>query len=423
MIDPKLLRNNIEAVNLAFAKRGIQLDVAEWAALEARRKSIQSKTEDLQAERNAGAKQVGQIKKSGGDASELMARMSAIGDEIKAAEAALNELQAEIEHKSLSIPNLPDASVPAGKDENDNVEILKWGTPRSFDFEIKDHTDLGEWMGGLEFETATKLTGSRFSVLKGPLARLQRALTQYMLDTHTLKHGYTEAYVPYLVNADSLRGTGQLPKFEEDLFKLQGEKEYYLIPTAEVPVTNFVRDEIIDPERLPLKYTAHTPCFRSEAGSYGRDTRGLIRQHQFDKVEMVQIVKPEQSMQVLEELTGHAEFILQSLGLPYRKVLLCGGDMGFGATKTYDLEVWVPSQNTYREISSCSNMGDFQARRMKARYRADQKKTEFVHTLNGSGLAVGRTLLAVMENYQRADGSIEVPEVLRPYLGGLSFID
>lgn len=423
MIDPKLLRNNIEAVNLAFAKRGIQLDVAEWAALEARRKTIQSKTEDLQAERNAGAKQVGQIKKSGGDASELMARMSAIGDEIKAAETELNELQAEIEHKSLSIPNLPDESVPAGKDENDNVEILKWGTPRHFDFEIKDHTDLGEWMGGLEFETATKLTGSRFSVLKGPLARLQRALTQYMLDTHTLKHGYTEAYVPYLVNADSLRGTGQLPKFEEDLFKLQGEKEYYLIPTAEVPVTNFVRDEIIDPERLPLKYTAHTPCFRSEAGSYGRDTRGLIRQHQFDKVEMVQIVKPEQSMQVLEELTGHAEFILQSLGLPYRKVLLCGGDMGFGATKTYDLEVWVPSQNTYREISSCSNMGDFQARRMKARYRADQKKTEFVHTLNGSGLAVGRTLLAVMENYQRADGSIEVPEVLRPYLGGLSFID
>ncbi len=276
---------------------------------------------------------------------------------------------------------------------------------------------------GLEFETATKLTGSRFSVLKGPLARLQRALTQFMLDTHTLKNGYTEAYVPYLVNADSLRGTGQLPKFEEDLFKLQGEKEYYLIPTAEVPITNFVRDEIIDADRLPLKYAAHTPCFRSEAGSYGRDTRGLIRQHQFDKVEMVQIVKPEDSMQALEELTAHAEGILQALGLPYRKILLCGGDMGFGSTKTYDLEVWVPSQNTYREISSCSNMGDFQARRMMARYRSEAKKTELVHTLNGSGLAVGRTLLAVMENYQRADGSIEIPEVLRPYMGGATFID
>jgi len=392
MIDPKLLRNNIEAVNAALAKRGVQLDVQEWASLETRRKDLQSKTEKLQAERNAGAKQVGQIKKSGGDASEIMARMQAIGDEIKAAEVALSELQNEIEQKALSIPNLPDESVPAGKDEDDNVEISKWGTPRQFDFEIKDHTDLGEWMGGLEFETATKLTGSRFSVLKGSLARLQRALTQFMLDTHTLKNGYTEAYVPYLVNADSLRGTGQLPKFEEDLFKLQGEKEYYLIPTAEVPVTNFVRDEIIDTERLPLKYAAHTPCFRSEAGSYGRDTRGLIRQHQFDKVEMVQIVKPETSMQALEELTAH-------------------------------LEVWVPSQNTYREISSCSNMGDFQARRMKARYRMDQKKTELVHTLNGSGLAVGRTLLAVMENYQREDGSIEIPEVLRPYMGGATFID
>ncbi len=414
MIDPKLLRNNIEAVNLALAKRGVQLDVKEWAALEVRRKEIQQKTENLQAERNAGAKQVGQLKKAGEDASEIMARMSAIGDEIKAAELALAELQAELETKSMNIPNLPDESVPAGKDESDNVEILTWGTPRQFDFEIKDHTDLGEWMGGLEFETATKLTGSRFSVLKGPLARLQRALTQFMLDTHTLKNGYTEAYVPYLVNADSLRGTGQLPKFEEDLFKLQGEKEYYLIPTAEVPVTNFVRDEIIESARLPLKYAAHTPCFRSEAGSYGRDTRGLIRQHQFDKVEMVQ---------ALEKLTAHAEGILQALGLPYRKILLCGGDMGFGATKTYDLEVWVPSQNTYREISSCSNMGDFQARRMKTRYRVDQKKTEFVHTLNGSGLAVGRTLLAVMENYQRADGSIEIPEVLRPYMGGQEFID
>lgn len=423
MIDPKLLRNQIDAVNTALAKRGVQLDVNEWADLENRRKNIQSKTEQLQAERNAGAKQVGQLKKSGGDASEVMARMQAIGDEIKQAEQDLAQLLAEIEEKSLSIPNLPDESVPFGRDEQDNVEILKWGTPRQFDFEIKDHTDLGEWMGGLEFETASKLTGSRFSVLKGNLARLQRALTQFMLDTHTAKHGYTEAYVPYLVNADSLKGTGQLPKFEEDLFKLQGEKEYYLIPTAEVPVTNFVRDEIIDVERLPLKYAVHTPCFRSEAGSYGRDTRGLIRQHQFEKVEMVQIVKPEHSMQALEELTAHAEAILQALALPYRKILLCGGDMGFGAVKTYDLEVWVPSQNTYREISSCSNMGDFQARRMKARYRVDQKKTELVHTLNGSGLAVGRTLLAVMENYQREDGSIEIPAVLQPYMGGLTFID
>lgn len=423
MIDPKLIRNNIEAVNVALAKRGVQLNVEEWASLEARRKDIQSRTENLQAERNSGAKQVGQIKKAGGDASEIMARMSVIGDEIKAVEVELNKLQAELDAKLMSIPNMPHESVPEGKDESDNVEVLKWGTPRQFDFEVKDHTDLGEMMGGLEFETATKLTGTRFSVLKGPLARLQRALTQFMLDTHTLKNGYTEAYVPYLVNADSLRGTGQLPKFEEDLFKLQGEKEYYLIPTAEVPVTNFVRDEIIDADRLPLKYVAYTPCFRSEAGSYGRDTRGLIRQHQFDKVEMVQIVKPEESMDALEALTGHAEGILQALGLPYRKIVLCGGDMGFGACKTYDLEVWVPSQNTYREISSCSNMWDFQARRMKARYRTDQKKTEFVHTLNGSGLAVGRTLLAVMENYQRADGSIEIPEVLRSYMNRAEHID
>lgn len=418
MIDPKLLRNNIDQVNIALAKRGIQLNVQEWAELESRRKDLQQRTENLQAERNAGAKQVGQLKKSGGDASEIMARMQAIADELKQAEADLSTLQLEIEQKSLTIPNLPDESVPEGVDENDNVEVFRWGTPRQFDFDIKDHTDLGEQLKGLNFEIASKLTGSRFSVLTGALARLQRALIQFMLDTHTLKHGYTEAYVPYLVNADSLRGTGQLPKFEEDLFKLQGEKEYYLIPTAEVPVTNFVRDEIIDAEQLPLKFTAHTPCFRSEAGAYGRDTRGLIRQHQFDKVEMVQIVKPELSMQALEELTQHAENILQALELPYRKIVLCGGDMGFGATKTYDLEVWVPSQNTYREISSCSNMGDFQARRMKARYRVDAKKTELVHTLNGSGLAVGRTLLAIMENYQRADGSIAIPTVLQPYMGG-----
>ena len=423
MIDPKLLRNNIDVVNASLAKRGVQLDVAEWNALESHRKNIQQKTENLQAERNQGAKQVGQIKKSGGDASELMARMQAVGEEMKAAEAELASLQQDIEQKALNIPNLPHESVPEGKDESDNVEVLRWGTPRQFDFEIKDHTDIGEMMGGLEFETATKLTGSRFSVLKGPLARLQRAVTQFMLDLHTTEHGYTEAYVPFLVNSDSLRGTGQLPKFEEDLFKLQGEKEFYLIPTAEVPVTNFVRDEIIDADRLPLKYAAHTPCFRSEAGSYGRDTRGLIRQHQFEKVEMVQIVKPEHSFDALEELTAHAERVLQLLELPYRKILLCGGDMGFGATKTYDLEVWIPSQNTYREISSCSNMGDFQARRMSARYRIGEKKTELVHTLNGSGLAVGRTLLAIMENYQQADGSIAVPQVLQPYMGGLQRID
>lgn len=423
MIDPKLLRNHIDVVNAALAKRGIQLDVAEWAELENRRKIIQQKAENLQAERNQGAKQVGQIKKSGGDASALMARMQAVGDEMKIADAELSALQQEIESRALGIPNLPHESVPDGKNEQDNVEVLRWGTPREFDFEIKDHTSIGELMGGLEFETASKLTGSRFSVLKGPLARLQRAITQFMLDLHTTEHGYTEAYVPFLVNSDSLRGTGQLPKFEEDLFKLQGEKEFYLIPTAEVPITNFVRDEIIDAERLPLKYAAHTPCFRSEAGSYGRDTRGLIRQHQFEKVEMVQIVKPEHSFEALEQLTAHAERVLQLLQLPYRKVLLCGGDMGFGASKTYDLEVWIPSQNTYREISSCSNMGDFQARRMSARYRSAEKKTELVHTLNGSGLAVGRTLLAIMENYQQQDGSISVPEVLQPYMGGLTHID
>ncbi len=422
MIDPKLLRSNIDVVNAALAKRGVQLDPAEWAALESHRKAIQLKTEQLQAERNQGAKQVGQIKRDGGDASELMARMQAVGDEMKAAEAELSALQQDIEQKALNIPNLPHESVPEGKDESANVEILRWGNPRQFDFEIKDHSDIGEMMGGLEFDTATKITGSRFSVLKGPLARMQRAVTQFMLDLHTDQHGYTEAYVPFLVNAESLRGTGQLPKFEDDLFKLQGEKEFYLIPTAEVPVTNLVRGEIIDADRLPLKYAAHTPCFRSEAGSYGRDTRGLIRQHQFEKVEMVQIVKAEHSLEALEDLTGHAERVLQLLELPYRKVLLCGGDMGFGAIKTYDLEVWVPSQNTYREISSCSNMGDFQARRMSARYRVGEKKTELVHTLNGSGLAVGRTLLAIMENYQQADGSIVVPLVLQPYMGGLKVI-
>lgn len=422
MLDPKLLRTQLDVINAALAKRGgLQLDSALWAGLEARRKDLQGRTETLQAERNNGAKQVGQIKKTGGDASELMARMQAVGEEVKRVEAEFDALQTEIETHAMSIPNMPDDSVPIGADEKDNVEVLKWGTPRSFDFPIKDHTDIGESMGGLNFAKATEITGSRFSVLKGPLARLQRALAQFMVDFHTEQHGYTEVYVPLLVNAESLKGTGQLPKFEEDLFKLEGEKTYYLIPTAEVPVTNLVRDEIIDEKTLPLKFVAHTPCFRSEAGSYGRDTRGLIRQHQFEKVEIVQIVKPEDSVQALETLTGQAEAILQALELPYRKVLLCGGDMGFSAAKTYDLEVWLPSQDTYREISSCSMFGDFQARRMKARFKAD-KKTEFVHTLNGSGLAVGRTLLALMENHQQADGSITIPVALRPYLRGLESI-
>lgn len=422
MLDPKLLRTQLDLVNAALAKRGgLQLDSALWASLEARRKDLQGRTETLQAERNNGAKQVGQIKKAGGDASELMARMQAVGEEVKKVEAEFDALQTEIEAHAMSIPNMPDESVPVGEDEKDNVEVLKWGTPRSFDFKIKDHTDIGESMGGLDFAKATEITGSRFSVLKGPLARLQRALAQFMVDFHTEKHGYTEVYVPLLVNAESLKGTGQLPKFEEDLFKLSGEKPYYLIPTAEVPVTNLVRDEIIDEKSLPLKFVAHTPCFRSEAGSYGRDTRGLIRQHQFEKVELVQIVKPEDAVQALETLTGQAEAILQALELPYRKVLLCGGDMGFSAAKTYDLEVWLPSQDTYREISSCSMFGDFQARRMKARFKAE-KKTEFVHTLNGSGLAVGRTLLALMENHQQADGSIAIPVALRPYLRGLESI-
>jgi seryl-tRNA synthetase len=422
MLDPKLLRTQLDVINAALAKRGgLQLDAALWASLEERRKDLQGRTETLQAERNNGAKQVGQIKKAGGDASELMARMQVVGEEVKRVEAEFDALQAEIETHAMSIPNMPNESVPVGVDEHDNVEVLKWGTPRSFDFEIKDHSDLGESMGGLDFAKATEITGSRFSVLKGSLARLQRALGQFMVDFHTEQHGYTEVYVPLMVNAESLKGTGQLPKFEEDLFKLEGEKTYYLIPTAEVPVTNLVRNEIIDEKTLPLKFVAHTPCFRSEAGSYGRDTRGLIRQHQFEKVELVQIVKPEDSLQALETLTGQAEAILQALELPYRKVLLCGGDMGFSAAKTYDLEVWLPSQDTYREISSCSMFGDFQARRLKARFKAD-KKTEFVHTLNGSGLAVGRTLLALMENHQQADGSIGIPLALRPYLRGLESI-
>lgn len=416
MIDPKLLRTELDTVAEKLAKRGYELDKAFWQQVEEQRKSIQVKTEELQAKKNAGAKQVGLMKRNGENTDALMAEMATISSEMKQAEDALKALQEKIQAAALTIPNLPDDSVPAGKDENDNVEMRRWGEPRQFEFDVKDHSDLGEDLGLLDFEMAAKLTGSRFSVLKGQLAKLNRALIAFMLTTHTDKYGYTEMYVPYMVNADSLLGTGQLPKFEEDLFKLRGEKEYYLIPTSEVPLTNSVRDKILDPETLPIKVTAHTPCFRSEAGSAGRDTRGLIRQHQFEKVEMVQIVHPETSMQALEDMTGQAEYILQQLGLPYRVIVLCGGDMGFGAVKTYDIEVWLPSQTTYREISSCSNCGDFQARRMQARVK-DGKKTELVHTLNGSGLAVGRTLLAIMENYQNADGTITVPEVLRPYMG------
>ena len=416
MIDPKLLRTELDTVAEKLAKRGYELDKAFWQQVEEQRKSIQVKTEELQAKKNAGAKQIGLMKRNGENTDALMAEMATISSDMKQAEDALKALQEKIQAAALTIPNLPDDSVPAGKDENDNVEMRRWGEPRQFDFEVKDHSDLGEDLGLLDFEMAAKLTGSRFSVLKGQLAKLNRALIAFMLTTHTDKYGYTEMYVPYMVNADSLLGTGQLPKFEEDLFKLRGEKEYYLIPTSEVPLTNSVRDKILDPEALPIKVTAHTPCFRSEAGSAGRDTRGLIRQHQFEKVEMVQIVHPETSMQALEDMTGQAEYILQQLGLPYRVIVLCGGDMGFSAVKTYDIEVWLPSQTTYREISSCSNCGDFQARRMQARVK-DGKKTELVHTLNGSGLAVGRTLLAIMENYQNADGTITVPEVLRPYMG------
>lgn len=420
MLDPKLLRGDLTTLKDKLATRGYELDVAFWQDMENQRKQLQVATENLQAQKNAGAKKIGELKRAGENADELLAQMEQISDEMKHAENKLKELQNTINTAALQIPNLPDDSVPVGADENDNVQVRTWGVPRTFDFEIKDHTDIGESLGQLDFELAAKLTGSRFSVLRGGLAKLNRALVQFMLDTH-IKAGYTEMYVPYMVNSDSLQGTGQLPKFEEDLFKLRGDKEYYLIPTSEVPLTNSVRDSILSPSDLPLKLTAHTPCFRSEAGSAGRDTRGLIRQHQFEKVEMVQIVKADTSMQALEEMTAQAESILQALELPYRVVALCTGDMGFSATKTYDIEVWLPSQNTYREISSCSNCGDFQARRMQARIK-DGKKTELVHTLNGSGLAVGRTLLAVLENHQNADGSVNIPKALQPYMGGLEVL-
>ena len=479
MLDIQTLRNDLAAVAARLATRGYTLDTAKFEQLEAERKTIQTRTQELQAKRNASSKLIGQAKAKGEDTTAIMAEVGALGEELKQLEAKLPQLLQEMDAFLAVIPNTPHATVPVGKSEADNVEVRKVGEVPKFPFEVKDHVSIGEGLGGLDFETATKIAGARFSLLKGPLARLHRALAQFMLDTHTEKHGYTETYVPYIVNAESMRGTGQLPKFEVDLFEVRrptlgllnstitepteissssgggllnsvvvqptkasdqtalrpgllyseisdastAQQRMFLIPTAEVPVTNMVRDEIVPLEKLPMKFVAHTPCFRSEAGSYGRDTRGMIRQHQFDKVELVQIVHPEKSYEMLEELLGHAETILKQLGLSYRVVKLCTGDMGFSAATTYDIEVWLPAQNTYREISSCSNFEAFQARRMQARFRNAQGKPELVHTLNGSGLAVGRTLVAVLENYQQADGSVLVPEVLRPYMGGLTSIN
>jgi seryl-tRNA synthetase len=420
MLDIQSLRTNLAFVAERLAIRGVTLDTATFEALEAERKDLQVRTQDLQAKRNSLSKQVGMLKGKGEDASAVLAEVAGIGDELKRNEDALAALQERYNAFVAVIPNLPHESVPVGSDETGNVEVSRRGTPPAFDFPVKDHVELGEKLGGLDFETAAKISGARFSLMKGGMARLHRALAQFMLDTHTTEHGYTEVYVPYLVNPDSMFGTGQLPKFEEDLFRVPRSdgSRLYLIPTAEVPVTNMVRDTIQAAESLPLKFVCHTPCFRSEAGSAGRDTRGMIRQHQFDKVELVQIVKPDDSWQALEELTAHAEAILDKLELPYRRMALCTGDMGFSAAKTYDLEVWLPAQNTYREISSCSNFEAFQARRMQARYRNEKNKPELVHTLNGSGLAVGRTLVAVLENYQNADGSVTIPAALRPYMGG-----
>ena len=446
MLDIQLLRTQLAFVSERLVARGVQFDAAKFETLEAERKQVQTQTQDLQAKRNSLSKQVGILKGKGEDASAVLAEVAGIGDELKSNGDKLANVQAQLNNFLAMIPNLPHESVSVGKDEHGNVEVLRWGAPRKFEFEVKDHVDVGAPLG-LDFETATKIAGSRFTLMKGGVARLHRALAQFMLDVHTTRHGYTEVYVPYLVNAESMRGTGQLPKFEDDLFKVPRTKvtaterlkpteeyqrgsleeplfqiqqeNYYLIPTAEVPVTNIVRDEILAADSLPLKFVCHTPCFRSEAGSYGKDTRGMIRQHQFDKVELVQIVHPDQSWQVLEELTGHAEAILQLLELPYRKMALCTGDMGFSAAKTYDLEVWLPAQNAYREISSCSNFEAFQARRMQARFRNDKNKTELVHTLNGSGLAVGRTLVAILENFQNADGSVTIPSALRGYMGGM----
>ncbi|MDH5764497.1 MAG: serine--tRNA ligase [Gammaproteobacteria bacterium] len=420
MLDQKLLRTDIDSVAKQLAVRGYQLDVDAFNELESQRKTLQMQTQELQSERNSKSKNIGKAKAQGEDIQPLLDEVSTLGDKLDAAKSQLDEIQDRLNDILMSMPNLPHESVPAGLSEEDNVEIRKWGEPTQLNFEPKDHVELGTPRQWLDFEMAAKLTGSRFVVMNGDMARLHRALIQFMLDLHTSEHGYQEVYVPYMVNSDSLRGTGQLPKFEEDLFGLTGDSGYYLIPTAEVPVTNLARDEIIDDKQMPVRYTCHTPCFRSEAGSYGRDTRGMIRQHQFEKVEMVQLVKPEDSWQALEELTGHAENVLQKLELPYRVMALCAGDMGFSAAKTYDLEVWLPGQQAYREISSCSNFVDFQARRMSARWRnSETGKPELLHTLNGSGLAIGRTLVAILENYQQEDGSIRIPDVLLKYMGGV----
>ncbi len=423
MLDPKLLRTNLDEVTRQLARRGFKLDAAALTALEEKRKRVQVIAQQFQSERNAKSKMIGAAKSRGEDASRLMQEVANIGAALMQSENELAQIQSDINDVALGIPNIPHDSVPDGKDETENKEIRRWGEPRKFEFAPKEHIELGEALGMLDFDTAAKIAGARFAVMSGALARLHRALIQFMLDLHTREHGYTETYAPYLVNAESLRGTGQLPKFEQDLFALAGEPRYYLIPTAEVPVTNIVRDVIIDADYMPRKYVCHTPCFRSEAGSYGKDTRGLIRQHQFEKVELVQIVRPQDSYQALEELTGHAETVLQQLELPYRVVTLCTGDMGFAAAKTYDIEVWLPGQEKFREISSCSNFEDFQARRLQARWRNPQTgKPELVHTLNGSALAVGRTLVAIMENHQQADGSIVVPPVLRNYMNGMNVL-
>jgi seryl-tRNA synthetase len=424
MIDPKFLRQSAADVAANLARRGFEFDADAYLALEERRKALQVETEQLQSERNASAKRIGQAKAQGEDIEPLLAAVKDLGDRLEAGEKALQEVQGELRDIELGLPNLMSDDVPTGDSEDDNTEVRKWGEPVQLDFAARDHIELGENLGQLDFESASKISGARFVVMKGPLARLQRALIQFMLDTHTSEHGYTETYVPYLVKPPALVGTGQLPKFGEDQFKTTDEPPFYLIPTAEVPVTNLASDVIFDADALPIRYVAHTPCFRSEAGSHGQDTRGMIRQHQFEKVELVQFVAPDASMDALEELTGHAEVILQKLELPYRVVILCSGDIGFGSAKTYDIEVWLPGQNRYREISSCSNYNDFQARRMKARRRNPETgKPELIHTLNGSGVAAGRALIAVMENYQQEDGSIRVPEVLRPYMGGLEVLD
>ncbi|MFO7278756.1 MAG: serine--tRNA ligase [Pseudomonadota bacterium] len=424
MIDPKLLRSDPEGVARNLARRGFTLDVEALRALEEKRKHWQVETDRLRAERNANAKAVGMAKGKGEDVAPLIARGEQLTKELEQADAALNAVQRELEEWQLTLPNLLHESVPDGRDESANVEVRRWGEPRKFDFEPKDHVEIGERLAGLDFEAAARISGARFAVMRNGVARLHRALAQFMLDLHTREHGYTEVYTPYLVQRHALVGTGQLPKFEQDLFAVKGEQDFFLIPTAEVSLTNLVREQIVPAEALPMRLTAHTPCFRSEAGSHGKDTRGMIRQHQFDKVELVHIVRPQDSYQALEELTSHAEEVLKRLGLPYRVVALCSGDIGFGSSKTYDLEVWLPAQQRYREISSCSNCEAFQARRMQARWRNPETgKPEPVHTLNGSGVAVGRALVAVLENYQNADGSVTVPEVLRPYMGGLERIE